>query len=558
MDGGHSSAPSAQSPAPARAAVDVIAITTRDDFLLELGATLGGQASINPVESAAQALEQLQGAKRPQVVIIDGRDMSDMSGDVATIQSQAPQASIVACAAEGAEQDLSAALRGSGVFAVLSLPLDAAKTSAVFGGAAADAKARQAAPPALPLVPEVSSSAAFVQPAPADIPAASPVMPEAHTSRGGRNFRLQIVFGGVALLILMAGLIAYFTKDKAPVPPAPSTATVTAEDATAVAETALPAVETSLIKGKVDELLEKARLAMRERRYAEPSGDNALLYYRSAAATDASNAEALDGLNRIARLLGSRFEEALGAGQLDEAATALAQFKNALPEDPQVQLFQQRLTSTQVSKAIAEGNLDRAAALVRAAQQSNLLPAAQVSRWRSEISRLQEEARQKRAADTAAREAAAAAEQKKVRDARAAAAAEAERQTQAAREKEREQQLKAEQAAQAVRAAESSGDAAEPRTPTALQSSLKRKRYVAPEYPVDAQTRRIGGVVSVTFTVDTRGETRDIQIVKATPPGVFERAATAAVKRWRYEPPTLDGVPTEVPVRMQIRFAPPD
>ena len=43
----------------------------------------------------------------------------------------------------------------------------------------------------------------------------------------------------------------------------------------------------SLIKGKVDDLLEKARLAMRERRYSEPAGDNALVYYRSAAAADA-------------------------------------------------------------------------------------------------------------------------------------------------------------------------------------------------------------------------------------------------------------------------------
>ena len=48
-----------------------------------------------------------------------------------------------------------------------------------------------------------------------------------------------------------------------------------------------------LVNGTVDELLEKARLAMRERRYTEPNGDNALLFYRSAAKADPANGEAL-------------------------------------------------------------------------------------------------------------------------------------------------------------------------------------------------------------------------------------------------------------------------
>ncbi|HEU5468108.1 MAG TPA: hypothetical protein VFU77_02295, partial [Steroidobacteraceae bacterium] len=42
-------------PAPAHAAVDVIALTARDDFLLELGECLDGTAAIVPVESAALA-----------------------------------------------------------------------------------------------------------------------------------------------------------------------------------------------------------------------------------------------------------------------------------------------------------------------------------------------------------------------------------------------------------------------------------------------------------------------------------------------------------------------
>ena len=96
------------------------------------------------------------------------------------------------------------------------------------------------------------------------------------------------------------------------------------------------------------------------------------------------------------------------------------------------------------------------------------------------------------------------------------------------------------------------------RTPGSLQSILKRKRYVAPDYPADALARQLGGTVIVEFTVNTEGEPRDIRVQSAEPKGVFDRAAIAAVRRWRYEPPVVSGAPTEVPVRMSIRFAPPE
>ena len=38
-----------------RPAVDVTAVTTRDDFLLELGEAVGGQASVRPVDSIGEA-----------------------------------------------------------------------------------------------------------------------------------------------------------------------------------------------------------------------------------------------------------------------------------------------------------------------------------------------------------------------------------------------------------------------------------------------------------------------------------------------------------------------
>ena len=132
---------------------------------------------------------------------------------------------------------------------------------------------------------------------------------------------------------------------------------------------------------------------MHERRYTEPAGDNALVYFRSAAAADASNGEARDGLQRVAGVLAGRFEEALNAGRLDDAALTLANFRAAAPADPRSGAFAQRLAVIQVARALADSNFERAAALVRQAQQSGAVPAEQIARWRAELARHQEDTR---------------------------------------------------------------------------------------------------------------------------------------------------------------------
>ena len=78
-----------------RPSVDVTAITTRDDFLLELGEALGGQASVRPVDSMAVALDHLSNAKRGQVLVVDTRDVSDVRGDIERAHSQAPHAVVL-------------------------------------------------------------------------------------------------------------------------------------------------------------------------------------------------------------------------------------------------------------------------------------------------------------------------------------------------------------------------------------------------------------------------------------------------------------------------------
>ncbi|HWW31870.1 MAG TPA: energy transducer TonB [Steroidobacteraceae bacterium] len=666
--------------------VDVTAITTRDDFLLELGQALGGQASIRPVDSVEAALESLGAhARRGQVLVIDALHANEVRPAVDAAQAHAPQAVILVFAAEAIERQVAAAVKGSRVFAVLpSSPIDPRKTHAVFAGVIEEAAARRkpAAPPA------------------AEPPLAVPDDLELESTRSAAALKVPGMSGGKGLLIAgalvaVAAIAAgawFFTRGggTANAPVTPAAQPEAAAPAAAPPEAALPAApspDLSIVHGKVDELLEKARLAMRERRYTEPTGDNALLYYRSAVAANAANGEARDGLQRVAGVLAGRFDESLSAGHLDEAAQNFANFRAAVPDDARVAELGARLANSQITKAVAEGNIERAAALVKQAQQSGALPADQLARWKGELAKRQDDAKMQRLAglvedriregkladpadDSArfyvrqlltaypssqsavraqhalagaylrkAREAALArngAEQERwLNEARGAGAssneinafqrdlagaqakaarAEGDRFAQLARERVRDGRLtdpaqdsaafyltqlqsadpdnaavaavsrdlakllleRARTSLQAGRSADQDLAAArrfgaDPRDiqaaqqagasraganvdPATLAASLKAVKTVPPEYPQSALAKGVSGSVLLSFTVDGKGDTRDVQVLQSTPAGVFDRAAISAVKRWRYNPVIVNGSAVEVPAKTRVRF----
>jgi TonB family protein len=680
-------ASAAGAPAGARPAVAVTAITTRDDFLLELGQALAGQASIRPVDSVAAALEGLASStKRGQVLIIDALHANEVRPAVDAVQGRAPHAVILVFAAEALERQVAAAVKGSKVFAVLpSSPVDPRKTHAVFAGVIEEAAARRM-PPAAPS-PAQAAEAGI----------------ELESTRSAQTLKVPGMSGGKGRLLLIAGAVAaaaalaagawFFTRghgaapSPAPAAPAHEAPAATSTEAPEAAPPAAPSADLSIVHGKVDELLEKARLAMRERRYTEPTGDNALLYYRSAVAADATNGEARDGLQRVAGVLAGRFEESLNAGHLEEAAQNFANFKAAVPDSPRAAELGGRLANTQITKAVAELNLERAAALLKQAQQSGFLTAEQVSKWKSELARRQDEAKVQRLAalvedrihegklvepadDSAryyarqlissypsspstaraqrnlvsaymrkAREAGiarnGAEEERWLTEARAAgvsatdisafqhdlagaqakaARAEGDHLAQLARERVRDGRLTdpaqdsaayyltqlqsadpenaalapvsrdlAKQLLERARAAAQSGrsadqDLAQARRfgaddkaiqavqqlgsakaganidPATLAGSLKPVKTVPPEYPQSALAKGISGSVLLSFTVDAKGNTSEVQVVQSTPSGVFDRAAVSAVRRWKYAPVTVNGAPVEVPTRTLVRF----
>ena len=662
-------------PQDSQPAVDVTALTTRDDFLLELSQVLGGQAAVRPVDSLDEALQSMAGRKRGQVLVIDARELADVRAAVDAAHTQVPRAVMLVFADGPAEKELGAALKGTKVFAVLPASIEPRKTQAVFAGAMAEALASKA--PAR----EFTIGAFRRQ--------SEPQSPD--EDRAGRPRAVLIGAALAAAGVAAGGFWFFMHGNGGPGTPAPQPAAASAPApaaATSPADNPPPAAAPAsnfLVEGKVDELLEKARLAMHERRYAEPAGDNALLYYRSAAAADAVNGEARDGLQRVAAVLAARLEEALSGGRLDEAGLTLANFKAASSADERVASFEQRLYSAEVYKALADGNLERAATLVRQAQQSGSMAADQLARWRSDVARHQEDAKLQHLAGLVedrirdgrlteaddgarsyvqqlqsiapanantqravhaltaaflkkAREAAVAKnnadEERWLNEARGlglkaaeitafqrelvgarqkAAQAEADRTLQLTRvalrdgrltdpaqdsaawylgqlqssdpgnaalaDASRELSGKLLERARAAVLAGKSGDAdlaqakrwgADPKDLLAVQqlaapttkrsetvflaSSLKRLRGPPPEYPATALAQHIAGIVVLEYTVDTSGETRDVHVVEATPPGVFDQAAINAVKHWRYAPLLVDGAAVEVPVRSRMRF----
>ncbi len=446
--------PGAASHSSAKPSGEAIAITVQDDFLLELGAALGGQIAVRPVDSVATALEHLSGSRRAQILLIDSRDAADLRGDVERVHAQAPHLPLIVFAPTDSEKSVAGTLKSSNVFAVLPIPVDPRKTAAILEGALTDAVAKRSAVRGAERGGEVrAGSRAPLVPEPQAAPAAArEVSEEDPPSRKG-----LLVAVIAAVLALGAGAALYFrgkthspvvagsvkahnsaagdsgarvarvtvTETSAPGASTPGTSApdagvsgagapgssaaasdaavtgVAAGTAGAAPAAAGPrsaaatyeAAKVPLAEGTLDELLEKARLAMRERRYTEPASNCALLYYRSALKVDPTNGEARDGMARLASVLMSRFDDAMSAAQYDEAGTAIADLKIASPGDVRLGALEGRLLQAQVNSAFADGDVDRATTLIRQAQQSGVVPASQLAKWRAALARNQTEAR---------------------------------------------------------------------------------------------------------------------------------------------------------------------
>lgn len=98
---------------------------------------------------------------------------------------------------------------------------------------------------------------------------------------------------------------------------------------------------------------------------------------------------------------------------------------------------------------------------------------------------------------------------------------------------------------QQAAAAPEQAPAAEPQLAAALPVRPRALSARAPSYPRAARLSGQEGSVILAFSIDRSGRAFEIDVVSATAPGVFERAAVDALRRWRF----ADGAAGSDPAR---------
>jgi protein TonB len=92
--------------------------------------------------------------------------------------------------------------------------------------------------------------------------------------------------------------------------------------------------------------------------------------------------------------------------------------------------------------------------------------------------------------------------------------------------------------------------------PVKVGGNVKEPRLVTrvmPDYPLVARQAGIQGDVVVKTTIDEKGSVVNMQIVSG--PALLRGAALAALRRWKYEPSTLNGQPISIQVLVTIKFS---
>jgi len=198
----------------------------------------------------------------------------------------------------------------------------------------------------------------------------------------------MIIGVAVGVLALAGGAWFFLNKDSS----APAAASTDAAAAAAAPAAAGDKAGAAAPTASLEEVLEKARLAMDERRYIEPAKNNALEHFRQVLVIEPGNAEATEGLKRLGGLLIARARTALDERRFDNALAELEAARSIDPSDQRLVEVDARLDSmraqtalAQIQATLAAQNFDRAAALLESAQKDALLPPAQIAQLTKEL-----------------------------------------------------------------------------------------------------------------------------------------------------------------------------
>ncbi len=337
-------------------------IATPDlDLWAQLGPMLESTCMLRHADSLGSAAAMLKPGSRT-ILVADLRGLSP--DDFAPI-SGSPHNPVVIAIRDGASAGMVDALMLEGaIHALVDTPVE----SAPMLRAVSDAARISSTADALSAVTAPSSSSGGTE----EKSGKSPVM----------------LIGIVVAVLAAAGAGWYFMKGSSS--DAPVAQTAPAAEAPAAAATTAPASTAPV--ATLDEVLEKARLAMDERRYIEPAKNNALEHFRQVLVIEPGNAEATEGLKRLGGLLIARARTALDERRFDNALAELEAARSIDPTDTRLVEVDARLDSmraqtalAQIQATLAAQNFDRAQALLDAAQKDALLPPAQIVQLTREL-----------------------------------------------------------------------------------------------------------------------------------------------------------------------------
>lgn len=308
-----------------------------------------------------------------------------------------------------------------------------------------------------------------------------------------------VALGTIALVGVMVGCS----------PAEPPPATTEAAPAAMVTAPPSPVAEVS---GDAPALLGRARQAMREGRLTSPAGDSATDYYlalRDHWPDDAGVTAALIELQPYVLLAA---EQAIAGGDLADATrllTAMAGIDTAAPALPRLR----------AGLAAAEQRIAQATAEARLAAEAITVAAARDAASRAPS--LTTPPSTSPAADPGTAQPAVA-------------------------------ELETARRPEPAPTRSTVATAVEPPV-TRAPAQPRLLRDVAPRYPINALRRGLSGWVRVAFTVRPDGSVDNPQLIASQPEGVFDQAALAVARQWRFEA----GTQATTIVR-EVRFEAPD
>lgn len=93
-----------------------------------------------------------------------------------------------------------------------------------------------------------------------------------------------------------------------------------------------------------------------------------------------------------------------------------------------------------------------------------------------------------------------------------------------------------------------------PAPASAFVEASPRADNAPPEYPASDRAAGREGTVVVLASIDALGDVTDVTLATASPHPGLNRAALQAVRRWRFEPASRDGVPVAGRLELPIVF----